>query len=474
MPIKYFPTGVIQYNPEKAWNGYTLLPSTLGMSLAKGACLIDMNGNIVNRWQGLFGAFDSKMLKGGDVLGALEYSYGYWLDCTDLSQLDWEGNLVWRFDRAEELVNKKTGGKFWSARAHHDFQREGLDCGYYAPGQEGKRKGKTLINSTKQIDIPDLCPIPIADSWLIEVDENNNIIWDWLVTDHWNELGVDPIAAAVFSKFHKSFKDMNYVKEFYCNAVAYLGPNKWYDNGDHRFHPDNIIADIRNLNCSFIIDKKTKKIVWRLGPDFNHSKELQEIGQIVGQHQVHMIPKGLPGEGNILIFDNGGAAGMGKPTPCRPTGHYNCTRGYSRVIEVDPVSLKIVWGYNREKGKDVAQHLAEEALLYSAFCAGMDRLPNGNTLITETFSGRAIEVTPEGEIVWEYYSPGRFMFRTHRYPYDWTPIEEKPEEIPIKPPVNKDHRVTPDGKIEYAKADDWFVDEGSDEVPGMDTWLGGY
>lgn len=34
-----------------------------------------------------------------------------------------------------------------------------------------------------------------------------------------------------------------------------------------------------------------------------------------------------------------------------------------------------------------------------------DRLPNGNTLVTDTLNHRVIEVTPEGEVVWEYYAP---------------------------------------------------------------------
>ena len=51
-----------------------------------------------------------------------------------------------------------------------------------------------------------------------------------------------------------------------------------------------------------------------------------------------MIPKGLPGEGNILVFDNGGQAGYGSPNPGAPTGHNNAIRPYSRVLEFDPGS----------------------------------------------------------------------------------------------------------------------------------------
>jgi hypothetical protein len=48
-----------------------------------------------------------------------------------------------------------------------------------------------------------------------------------------------------------------------------------------------------------------------------------------------MIPRGLPGEGNILIFDNGGWAGYGSPNPGSPTGFRNACgiiRGCSKSI----------------------------------------------------------------------------------------------------------------------------------------------
>ena len=34
-----------------------------------------------------------------------------------------------------------------------------------------------------------------------------------------------------------------------------------------------------------------------------------------------------------------------------------------------------------------------------------ERLPNGNTLITESDKGRAFEVTHAGEVVWEFWNP---------------------------------------------------------------------
>ncbi len=63
-------------------------------------------------------------------------------------------------------------------------------------------------------------------------------------------------------------------------------------------------------NIIAITDKESGKIVWQVGPDYDRNPALREIGWIIGQHHAHMIPRGLPGEGNILVFDNGGFAGI--------------------------------------------------------------------------------------------------------------------------------------------------------------------
>ena len=100
-----------------------------------------------------------------------------------------------------------------------------------------------------------------------------------------------------------------------------------------RFHTENIIWCGRQVNIIAITDKMTGKIVWKLGPDYDVSPELHEMGWIIGQHHAHMIPRGLPGEGNILVFDNGGWAGYGAPNPGSPTGYNNALRDFSRILE---------------------------------------------------------------------------------------------------------------------------------------------
>ena len=159
-----------------------------------------------------------------------------------------------------------------------------------------------------------------------------------------------------------------------------------------------------------------------------------------------MIPRGLPGEGNILVYDNGGWAGYGAPNPGAPTGIDNALRDYSRVIEFDPVTLEVVWQYTpREAGFVIPLNAY---MFYSGFISSAQRLPNGNTLITEGAGGRIFEVTREHEIVWEYVSPykgGKYnmnmVYRAYRLPYDWVPQLARPEERAIPHLDNRKFRV---------------------------------
>ena len=105
-----------------------------------------------------------------------------------------------------------------------------------------------------------------------------------------------------------------------------------------------------------------------------------------------MIPEGLPGAGNIMIFDNGGSSGYGSPSPIAPDGLGIYARATSRVLEIDPVSLELVWSY--AGGNFFATNIS-----------GAQRLPNGNTLITESDRGHAFEVTKDGTLVWEFVNP---------------------------------------------------------------------
>ena len=281
---------------------------------------------------------------------------------------------------------------------------------------------------------------------------DGKIVWEWLASDHFEELGFNEEAKNTLYRHPGWSEQRGSADWFHINSMSTLGPNKWHDAGDQRFHPDNIIWSSRRTNIIGITDKKSGKIVWRVGPDYTASPALRELGQIIGQHHPHIIPKGLPGEGNILVFDNGGWAGYGAPNPGSVTGVNNALRDYSRVIEFDPVTLKIVWEYSPATAGYIPRQ--EAYRFYSGYISSAQRLPNRNTLITEGADGRIFEVTREREIVWEYVSPFYFrpnprykpvnrVYRAYRVPYDWVPQLKKPVERAVIPPDNSQFRIQP-------------------------------
>lgn len=427
MAATIYPTGVTIYNPEKYWNGLTVFQAA-----GHGAMLIDMTGTEHKLWRGIQGFPNpNKILPGGYVMGNLgerNINYGY-QDNTELVIVDWDGNVKWQFNK-HEFVEDPGEEAQWMARQHHDYQREGSPVGYYSPELTPKVEGgNTLILAHRNVHKPEISDKPLVDDVILEINWEGEIIWEWLLSDHFDAIGLSESAKNTLARHPNMYslrgKKNNAGDWAHVNSMSTLGPNKWYDTGDQRFHPENIIIDSRDLNFSAIIDKKTGEFVWKIGPYYD-TAELKHLGWIIGQHNVHMIPRGLPGEGNILIFDNGGWAGFGEPNPGSPTGAKNARRDFSRVLELDPTTYEIVWQYTpKEAGFTIP---IDAQRFYSGFISGMQRLPNGNTLICEGSNGRVFEVTKEHELIWEFVSPyidSRFnmnvVYRAYRVPYEWVP-----------------------------------------------------
>jgi len=152
------------------------------------------------------------------------------------------------------------------------------------------------------------------------------------------------------------------------------------------FQPGRVLTSFRMLNALAIVDLDQEKVVWAYQGDFRQ------------QHDPQLLPNG-----NVLFFDN-----LGR-------------HPYSRILEFDPVTLKTVWSYAG----------SAERPFYSFRCGTVQRLANGNTLITESEAGRAFEVLPDGTTVWEFVNPARMgehdelvarLFDMRRLPRDF-PVE---------------------------------------------------
>ncbi|MCP5372246.1 MAG: aryl-sulfate sulfotransferase [Hyphomicrobiales bacterium] len=203
-----------------------------------------------------------------------------------------------------------------------------------------------------------------------EIDRDGKVVWEWFTFDH-----LDP-------------------------EIDVIGPlhprDRWTNLNSLYEMPDgNILVSFRCINTIAIIDRASGDITWRWGP-----------GHIAGQHHPTVLE-----DGNILLFDNGAH---------RPY----TTIDYSRVLEVDPRTDKIVWEYKDNPIYD----------FNSFICSGAQRMPGGTTVICECTKGRLFEVTREGDIVWEYMSPfyyehpifgtNNMVFRCIRYGADHAGIRD--------------------------------------------------
>ena len=117
----------------------------------------------------------------------------------------------------------------------------------------------------------------------------------------------------------------------------------------------------------------------------------------------------------MLVFDNGNVDVDTNP-------RHVSSRPNSRVLEINPLDMSIAWEYNAEKSNRPIWSF------FSHYISGAQRQPNGNTLICEGANGRIFEVTPNGEIVWEYVNPfpnvtGKIpnstIFRAAKVPQNW-------------------------------------------------------
>ena len=434
-----YPTGTTIYDPSKAWSGYTVL-SPLN---TQAAIVIDMNGTVVKQWDGFVNSAGGpvRVYPDGGVIAANGTNPPR-QESLELVARDFSGKILWRFDRNEQ-IQTRDGKMIWSARQHHDWQREDYPAGYYSPeARPSIEGGNTLILTHINHVKPAIADATLEDDRLIEVSPTGAIVWQWVASDHLDEFGFSPAAraaiktaaAAPVGRAGGANAERRSFDWLHINAATYVGPNRWFDAGDRRFAPNNVIISSRQSSFIAIVGRDGK-IVWRIGPDFLESNELRTLRQIIGQHNPHLIPKGLPGAGNLLVFDNGGASGYGAPTPVSPDGGSVYQRAGSRVLEINPTTLELVWSYTGPR-------------LFSTNISGAQRLPNGNTLITEGAPGRLLEVTNDRRIVWEYIYPvfgganaTNGVYRGYRIPYDWLKQIPRPSERAVVPPAVGDFRV---------------------------------
>jgi hypothetical protein len=409
MSKSFILTGLISYDPEKAFNGYTLYaPMQLPTPKWNGvysepsyAYLIDMKGNEVHRWHlpcppGLHGV----LLQSGHLLvsgidgnrddpdkpgSAPGYKYRMGGAAGYLFELDWEGNILFQYH---------------DPYMHHYFDK--LPSGNYIYVQwekmpEAMRKDIRGGIKDSEFTEEDGTLTMFADNF-IEINPKGKILWEWHAVDH---LDFDK---DIIGPIH--------------------GRGEWTHYNDVHFFMDEngrekLITTGRHVDCMHIIDRESGAIQKRIGsvsyldPETGCLEYRRSSGPITpqgittlgGPHAAHVIPEGYPGAGNYLVYDN---------------GMYGDS---SRAVEYskDSTTENPIVAWESCQGVIGRRH-------YSNFISGVQRLPNGNTLICDGAMGRFFEIAAGtyNEIVWEYVNPhtpdplhNGTVFRAHRYGPDY-------------------------------------------------------
>lgn len=198
---------------------------------------------------------------------------------------------------------------------------------------------------------------------------------------------------------------------------------------DYNEELDQILLSANYLSEIWVIDHSTTPyeaaghkggrygkggdILYRWGNPANYGRGAEEDRKLFHQHDAQWIRPGLNGAGNIMLFNNG----------------HGQLRPYSTVVELTP-PLGADGSYSLQGGgaygpEELAWEYSPEPpeRFFSFFISSAQRLPNGNTLVNQGAGAKVREVTPEGDIVWEYrYSnygvPPDMLFRVNRYPPD--------------------------------------------------------
>ena len=279
-----------------------------------------------------------------------------------LEELTPDSETVWRWEGDGSLV----------APNHHDFWVDDDTVVSLAA-----KRGPVIPGLFK----PGTEPEHLRTDVIVKLNRKKEILYRFSFGDHLDtlcELAGYPLPIPYMRKTRDNTYEPYGPSDWaHANTIEVL-PATPLGGKDSRFKAGNLLFSLRHLDIIGIVAPDIHEIVWCYGP-----------GILDGQHQPTMLDNG-----NILVFDNG------------------TYRGHSIVREIEPTSGRIVWQY--ENGED----------FFSPFRAGNQRLPNGNTLICECDAGHLFEVTPEKEIVWDFWSPfvnqgphhlGKRIHRATRY-----------------------------------------------------------
>ena len=431
------PTELLYWDKTNAFTGYTWF------GVRGTTYLLDMEGRVVHTWP--IGTNPHLMTNGNVLDASKDDPSGF----GGFTEVNWSGATVWSYteSRANYLP-------------HHDFLR------IFNP----KLNAFTTLYIANKTVSSNQCIAAGCDpangrnytnaqmDAIVEVDMSGNIVWEWWFFDH-----VIQSFDATKSNYAGAGKTVaDYPGRLNVNLPGLPVQRDWLHCNGLDYNPDLDQIAINSVRGEFyVIDHggtflsnspaaslalaagAAGDFLYRFGDPARYNQgnppsiltnwTVSTTGhkQIGGAHHVSWIPTGCPGAGHLLIFNNAqnlfehtqGSYGFEiNPFLNALTNHtgayvnppeagYNTwappvTAGLSPKL----MSRQIVWSYSPKASHSMFSHIG----------GSVQRLPNGNTLLCSDTEGHIIEVTPDGDAVWEYLNPvtsdGILKFKRDNWP----------------------------------------------------------
>ena len=363
--------------------------------------LIDTLGRMAHTWhleETLAGKSIShaKLLDNGNLMALA-------LGATrEIVEVDPRGNAVWRFE---------------NRHPHHDFIR--MPNGNALLLLRGRKTREEAIAAGANPEFVHKSGLDY--DYLLEVrpagGNGGEVVWEWSAWDHLIQ-DFDPTKpnyGAVAE--HPELIDINFLLKTLSERHQHA-PRDWLHTNAIDYNPklDQIMLSPRHFSELWIIDHSADTeearghsggnsgmggdLLYRWGNPRAYRQGDVDDQRLFWQHQTQWIPPGLPGAGNILVFNNGNEF----------TGD---ERGYSSVDEIAPPADG--YGYRRDAdsayppdGQEWTYAAETPADFYAPIGSGTQRLPNGNTLVVGADAGAIFQVTPDGKPVWKYIIPRHY------------------------------------------------------------------
>ena len=382
--------------------------------------LIDCNGTVNHTWSSTHRPFtESYLLENGSIMRPI-------LTTSGVQKILWDGTIEWDYRYTvsgctchhdiEVLPNGNVLMIVWETKTRAQA---------IAAGRDPNKISGYSFTPDKVIEIKPTGPT------------NGEIVWEWYVWDHLiQDFDSSKDNYGVVGD-HPELIDINFGDSFTYD---------WLHTNSIDYHEefDQVLVSSHNFDEVWIIDHSTTTeeaaghtggnygkggdLLYRWGNPESYDAGTDSDQKFFFQHDVTWIKPGFPGEGNILLFNNGNN---------RPSGQYSTINEFTPPVDSNGEYYLEPGGAYGPEDYTWTYTASPPASFYSHVYGGAQRLKDGNTLICYGTQGKFFVVAPDNTKIWEFTNPYPNLSENDVFKIEYiSPPEEEEPPVPNEPDLD--------------------------------------